>query len=764
MTLNPLIYVASNIDLTLAGYGHDLPNALAHYENFGRAEGRATDTFDPLMYVASNIDLIRGRYYENLVTATYHYIDHGAKEGRATTDFDSLNYLASNVDLIQGGYRRDSANVIDHWLHYGALEGRSYTSFDAKQYLLANPDLIRAGYGANPLAAMDHWLNHGAFEGRVTTGFDAALYVASNLDLARGGYGLNLVAAEQHWLNHGAMEYRATAGFDAAAYLAVNPDIARQVGHDSARAMLQWIQQGALEGRHIDGSGVDLVTVHDGDHVATGAGHDMIIVSGPDRSDNLVVGQGSSVGAGAALADPSKDAPVAYFTRQLNAILTAADLNSLQFNNQSVNGSTLYDGMNLTKSAILPLRPDILFDAFGMNDGGAAQFYSGESLPGAERALRARIADLQAAGVAIVLTTTPHPHTGRVPLGLPPGFPLVYPDVIANPTQADLDAIAQRALVTIDWKGEPLTVLSTYLAVNAMIRTVAHDTGAILIDAEKFWFDAELHHSQDELFGPGESVHPNLLGHQLSYQAAIDDALTGVKDAFDDYVHGKGSMYSPLFDSLVARGAIDGGSGNDTASFAAGYHVDLKQGYALSGNALYSIENVEEVWIGSSKDLMSTVIGSDRADRLAVNPADDHGGFVTLHGAGGNDILVGGQGNDVLIGGSGADTLTGGLGADLFVYNNFDEGGDVIVDFVTGVDRIQLPGTGAPFAFLGNFESLAVAQAALSSAGRAINAAFVQNEHSLWFDSNNNAKFDGGDLRISLTDTVQLNAHDFIVV
>ncbi|MES2421724.1 MAG: GDSL-type esterase/lipase family protein [Pseudomonadota bacterium] len=763
MALNTLLYVASNPDLAIGGYGHDLPNALAHYDNFGKAEGRATDTFDPLIYVATNVDLIRGHYYENLVAATFHYIDYGAKEGRATTGFDPVNYLASNADLIQGGYRRDSANVMDHWLHYGALEGRSYTSFDANQYLLANPDLIRAGYGSNPLAVMEHWLNHGAFESRAATGFDAALYVASNLDLARGGYGLNLVAAEEHWLNHGAMEYRTTTGFDVAAYLAVNPDVARLVDNDPARATLQWIQQGALEGRHADGSGADFVTVYDGDHVATGAGRDTIIVSGPDRSDNLVVGQGSSVGAGAALANPLEDAPVAYFTKQLDAILAGVDLNSLQFNNQSVNGSTIYDGMNLTKSTILPLQPDILFDAFGMNDGGAAQFYSGESLPGAERALRARIADLQAAGVAIVLTTTPHPHTDRVPIGLPSGFPLVYPEVIDNPTQADLDAIAQQALITIDWKGEKLTVLSTYLAVNEMIRTVAQDTGAILIDAEKFWFDAELVHSQDELYGPGEFVHPNLLGHQLSYQAAIDDALTGVKQAFEDYVHGKASIYSPLFDSLVTHGSIDGGLGNDTASFAAGYHVDLGQGYALSGNALYSIENVEEVLIGSSKNLVSTIIGSDNADRLAINPADDHGGSVTLHGAGGNDILVGGQGNDVLVGGSGADTLTGGLGADVFVYGSFDEGGDAIVDFATGVDHIQFNKTGQSFAFLGNFESLAGAQSALAATGPGLTAAFIQSDHSLWVDSNNNHKLDSKDFRILLEGALHMGAQDFIM-
>ncbi|RXD03371.1 hypothetical protein EQZ23_13520 [Sphingomonas sp. UV9] len=148
---------------------------------------------------------------------------------------------------------------------------------------------------------------------------------------------------------------------------------------------------------------------------------------------------------------------------------------------------------------------------------------------------------------------------------------------------------------------------------------------------------------------------------------------------------------------------------------------------------------------------------------LKGGSADDHGGFITLHGAGGNDVLVGGQGNDGLVGGSGADILTGGLGADVFAYAGFDEGGDVIVDFATGVDHIQLNRTVDPFAFLGNFESLAAAQTALSAAGQGLHAAFVQSAHTLWIDSDNTCEFSTDDFRISLTDVTHIDAHDFII-
>jgi len=54
------------------------------------------------------------------------------------------------------------------------------------------------------------------------------------------------------------------------------------------------------------------------------------------------------------------------------------------------------------------------------------------------------------------------------------------------------------------------------------------------------------------------------------------------------------------------------------------------------------------------------------------------------------DTINGGSGNDIIIGGGGADTLTGGAGSDLFVIRSMDEGGDVIKDFKSGEDLLDL--------------------------------------------------------------------------
>ena len=68
----------------------------------------------------------------------------------------------------------------------------------------------------------------------------------------------------------------------------------------------------------------------------------------------------------------------------------------------------------------------------------------------------------------------------------------------------------------------------------------------------------------------------------------------------------------------------------------------------------------------------------------------------TIDGGAGKDAIMGGGGADLIIGGLGADELWGGAGADVFKYvaaaDSVPNGYDVIRDFQTGVDRIDLTG------------------------------------------------------------------------
>ncbi len=113
-------------------------------------------------------------------------------------------------------------------------------------------------------------------------------------------------------------------------------------------------------------------------------------------------------------------------------------------------------------------------------------------------------------------------------------------------------------------------------------------------------------------------------------------------------------------------------------------------GYDIVGSAATNLLNG-----GSGGDRM---YGADGADALSgLLGADQiygHGGGDILDGGAGDDILQGDDGDDVLLGGSGGDRMIGGAGADTFRYtqalDSTSAGQDVITDFVSGVDHIEL--------------------------------------------------------------------------
>ena len=122
------------------------------------------------------------------------------------------------------------------------------------------------------------------------------------------------------------------------------------------------------------------------------------------------------------------------------------------------------------------------------------------------------------------------------------------------------------------------------------------------------------------------------------------DTLVGIEDvigsAFDDTLIGASGVVNHLYggagnDLLIGVGdVLDGGAGNDTASFAStfGSIIDLAvSGPQSDGTVLINIENV---------------IGSAASD--------------ILKGDGGNNWLMGGDGADTLMGRGGDDILDGG--------------------------------------------------------------------------------------------------------
>ncbi|RVP97586.1 M10 family metallopeptidase C-terminal domain-containing protein [Sinorhizobium meliloti] len=126
---------------------------------------------------------------------------------------------------------------------------------------------------------------------------------------------------------------------------------------------------------------------------------------------------------------------------------------------------------------------------------------------------------------------------------------------------------------------------------------------------------------------------------------------------------------------------LDGGNGTDLANYSnatAGVVADLSSPGSNTGEAA-----------GDTYVSIERLYGSAFNDSLR----GDNGANL-LNGLAGNDVLNGRDGNDTLIGGNGADRLIGGGGADTFVFQTTAQSApaarDVIDDFASGIDRMDL--------------------------------------------------------------------------
>jgi lysophospholipase L1-like esterase len=236
-----------------------------------------------------------------------------------------------------------------------------------------------------------------------------------------------------------------------------------------------------------------------------------------------VMGFGSSVGAGATLADPTTQAPVARLGSRLGATVNALGNLDLAIHNGSVNGSSVIDfpaayAAAKTSAGGTPL---VAFLCFGMNDGMVGSYHQGETFRYLPDRLREAVAAVLNDGGDVVLATTPHPRTSMAAAWSGAVDPVVYPEGgVAVPGFGP-----EASVVVRDWLGTGILVPGSYrhARVNQVFRAVAAELGVVLLDVERYWFAAVAAHGEDALFGPGEYAHPNLLGHTESYWRAVDD-------------------------------------------------------------------------------------------------------------------------------------------------------------------------------------------------------------------------------------------------
>jgi Ca2+-binding RTX toxin-like protein len=124
-------------------------------------------------------------------------------------------------------------------------------------------------------------------------------------------------------------------------------------------------------------------------------------------------------------------------------------------------------------------------------------------------------------------------------------------------------------------------------------------------------------------------------------------------------INATGNALNNVLQGNAGNNILDGGAGSDTASYAfatAPVNVSL----ALAG---------------------AQATGGAGTDTLI--------GIENLRGGSGADTVTGNAGANALFGGAGADTLRGGGGADRFVFDS-RTGADLLLDFASGVDRLQI--------------------------------------------------------------------------
>jgi Peptidase M10 serralysin C terminal len=184
------------------------------------------------------------------------------------------------------------------------------------------------------------------------------------------------------------------------------------------------------------------------------------------------------------------------------------------------------------------------------------------------------------------------------------------------------------------------------------------------------------------------------------------------------------------------------------------------QGDSIAGGG----NDAQIVYGGAGDDTLNgtgqgdKIYGGSGNDTIKGNDGDD-----TIYGGSGSDTINANNGNDTIIGGFGSDLLTGSNGDDRFVYLSVADSSagqfDVISDFRSGSDRIDLAALGA-LAFLAlNFASTSVPPHTIAwiydSAANETIVYVNPTDQTLSFG-------DSGLLEIHLQGIVSVEASDFV--
>jgi Ca2+-binding RTX toxin-like protein len=274
----------------------------------------------------------------------------------------------------------------------------------------------------------------------------------------------------------------------------------------------------------------------------------------------------------------------------------------------------------------------------------------------------------------------------------------------------------------------------------------SHDYNITFVDAnvaagERFIVNAsQLLAGEDFTFNGGAESN----GSFLVYGGFGADVLTG--GAGHDVFHFEGSRWG-------SGDSVNGGAGADSMVIRAGsgvHHIEFSETQLTSvesisvsdrfGLGQASLPSYEMVLANGNVAAGATLIvnGSTMLDPgqfIDVDGSAVRDGHLKLYGGAGGDTLIGGAGDDLIFAAGGADRMTGGEGQDTFQFRSLSDSTasapDEILDFVSGVDKIDLGFIDANSNAAGNQAFTFVGTAFSGAAGEL--RAYQDSESGAWY-------------------------------
>lgn len=235
----------------------------------------------------------------------------------------------------------------------------------------------------------------------------------------------------------------------------------------------------------------------------------------------------------------------------------------------------------------------------------------------------------------------------------------------------------------------------------------------------------------------------------VSYRLANNSGVENLKLAGTQNNSAEGNKLANIITGNSGDNYIDGFGGVDTLIGGAGddvYTVDLTSRNALEDKVIeLAGEGTDTVYLyGGKAGVKATTI-------TLMNNVENLDASDTEFGV--NLNLVGNALDNILVGNTGKNIFTGGLGSDTFVFDNLNQlsaeskSWDVITDFQSGTDYLDLSGLGFDFQLIDS-------NAAFTAAGQLKLSAGV-----LYGSTDDNGV---ADFAIQLTGVTSLTMSDFV--